>query len=109
MGARKINKILIAVSIVLGITFVGCLVFSICTPFFSFIDTLSAISSFFVAVLTIIYVYTTSKQMDFMKQINTKKEINSILEDIVCNNWKKIQKGNLKLKDKRRRKDNVKK
>ena len=68
MGARKINKILIAVSIVLGITFVGCFVHSVRTPFFSFIDTLSAISSFFVAVLTIIYVYTTSKQMDFMKQ-----------------------------------------
>ena len=68
MGARKINKILIAVAVVLGLAFIGCFAYSLYNPFFSFINTLSAISSFFVAVLTVIYVYTTSKQMDFMKQ-----------------------------------------
>ena len=68
MGLKKINKILIAVSIVLGIAFIGCFVYSLCDPNFSFVSTLSAVSSFFVAVLTVIYVYTTSKQMDFMKQ-----------------------------------------
>lgn len=68
MGAKKINKILIAVAVVLGMAFIGCFVYSLYNPLFSFINTLSAVSSFFVAVLTVIYVYTTSKQMDFMKQ-----------------------------------------
>lgn len=68
MGSKRINKILVAVAIVLGLAFIGCFFYSLCNPFFSFINTLSSISSFFVAVLTVIYVYTTSKQMDFMKQ-----------------------------------------
>ena len=68
MGARKINKILVVVAVVLGIAFIGCFAYSLYNPLFSFINTLSAISSFFVAVLTVIYVYTTSTQMDFMKQ-----------------------------------------
>lgn len=68
MGSKKINNILIAVSIVLATAFIGCLVYSLYNPKFSFVDTIGAISSFFVALLTVIYVYTTSKQLDFMKQ-----------------------------------------
>lgn len=68
MGSKKINNILIAVSIVLVIAFAGCLVYSLYDQKFSFVETIGAISSFFVAILTVIYVYTTSKQMDFMQQ-----------------------------------------
>lgn len=68
MESKKINKLLIGVSIFLGVTFIGCLLYSFWNPWFNFSNTISSISSFFVAVLTIIYVYTTSKQMDFMKQ-----------------------------------------
>lgn len=67
MGSKKINMILVIVSIILAAVFIGCLIYSLCNSRFSFVDTVSAMSSFFVAVLTIIYVYTTSKQMDFMK------------------------------------------
>lgn len=68
MGTKKINGILIVVSLALVVAFVGCLVYSFFNPDFSFVDTISAVSSFFVAILTVITVYTTSKQMDFMKQ-----------------------------------------
>ena len=68
MGTKKINGILITVSLALVVAFIGCLVYSYFNPDFSFVDTISAVSSFFVAILTVITVYTTSKQMDFMKQ-----------------------------------------
>lgn len=68
MGTRKINAILILVTIALIAAFVGSLVYSYFYPEFSFSDTISMISSFFVAILTVITVYTTSRQMDFMKQ-----------------------------------------
>ncbi len=68
MESKKINRILIVVSVVLTVAFGGCLFFSLRNPRFNFVNTISSISSFFVAILTIIYVYTTSKQMDFMKQ-----------------------------------------
>lgn len=68
MESKKINKILVAVSIVLIVAFVVCALYAFFVPFTSFTEIISAISSFFVAGLTIIYVYTTSKQMDFMKQ-----------------------------------------
>lgn len=68
MGTKKINSILIVVSLALIVVFVGCLVYSFFNSEFSFVDTISAVSSFFVAVLTVITVYTTTRQMDFMKQ-----------------------------------------
>ena len=68
MGTKKINTILIVVSLALIVVFVGCLVYSFFNADFSFVDTICAISSFFVATLTVITVYTTSRQMDFMKQ-----------------------------------------
>lgn len=68
MGLKKINVILIVVSLALVVAFVGCLIYAFFNPEFSFVDTISAISAFFVAILTVITVYTTSKQMDFMKQ-----------------------------------------
>ena len=68
MGTKKINGILIAVALALAVAFVGCLVYSFFNSDFNFVDTISAVSSFFVAILTVITVYTTSKQMDFMKQ-----------------------------------------
>lgn len=68
MGSKRINKILVFVSIILVIAFVGSFLYSNKKPDFNFLDTISSISSFFVAILTVIYVYTTSKQMDFMKQ-----------------------------------------
>lgn len=68
MESKKINRILVAVSIVLVVAFVVCALYTFFVPFTSFTEIISAISSFFVAGLTIIYVYTTSKQMDFMKQ-----------------------------------------
>lgn len=68
MGTKKINAILIIVTLALIAAFVGCLVYSYFYPEFSFSDTISMISSFFVAILTVITVYTTSRQMDFMKQ-----------------------------------------
>lgn len=75
MGTKKINCILVSVSILLGIAFIGCLIFSICNPEFNFVDTISAVSSFFVAALTIIYVYTASKQMELMKkQLNQMQQ-----------------------------------
>lgn len=68
MGLKKINGILIVVSLALIVVFVGCLIYSYFNADFSFVDTISAVSAFFVAILTVITVYTTSKQMDFMKQ-----------------------------------------
>lgn len=68
MGTKKINTILVVVSLALIVVFVGCLVYSFFNTEFSFVDTISAVSSFFVAILTVITVYTTSRQMDFMKQ-----------------------------------------
>ena len=68
MGIKKINTILVVVSLALIVVFVGCLVYSFFNTEFSFVDTISAVSSFFVAILTVITVYTTSRQMDFMKQ-----------------------------------------
>ena len=68
MEKKRINSILVCVSIVLILAFLGCLVYSRYNSKFNFIETISALSSFFVAVLTIIYVYTTSKQMDIMQQ-----------------------------------------
>jgi hypothetical protein len=68
MESKKINKILLFVSIVLIVAFIGCLAYSLYNPKFSFIETISSISSFFIACLTVIYVYTTSNQMDLMKQ-----------------------------------------
>ena len=62
------SNILIVVSLALIVVFVGCLVYSFFNADFSFVDTISEISSFFVATLTVITVYTTSRQMDFMKQ-----------------------------------------
>ena len=75
MESKKINKILVAVSIVLIVAFVVCALYAFFVPFTSFTEIISAISSFFVAGLTIIYVYTTSKQMDFMKQQLDRKSV----------------------------------
>ena len=68
MGIKKINGILIVVSIALIIAFIGCFVYSFFNTNFNFVDTISAIASFFVAILTVITVYTTTQQMNFMKQ-----------------------------------------
>ena len=68
MGSKRINTILIVVTIALIVAFAGCLIYSFFKPDFSFVDTISAVSSFFVAILTVITVYTTSRQLDFMKQ-----------------------------------------
>lgn len=68
MESKKVNIILIVISIVLGGVFIGCFTYSFFNPNFSFVNTISSISSFFVAILTVVYVYTTSKQMDYMRQ-----------------------------------------
>lgn len=68
METKKINKILVFILVVLCLAFIGCFAYSFFDPDFSFVNTISSISSFFVAVLTVVYVYTTSKQMDYMKQ-----------------------------------------
>lgn len=68
METKKINKALVFILIVLCLAFIGCFVYSFFDSNFSFVNTISSISSFFVAVLTVVYVYTTSKQMDYMKQ-----------------------------------------
>lgn len=68
MEPKKINKILVFILIVLCLAFIGCFAYSFFDSNFSFVNTISSISSFFVAVLTVVYVYTTSKQMDYMKQ-----------------------------------------
>ena len=44
MGTKKINTILIVVSLALIVVFVGCLVYSFFKADFSFLDTISAIS-----------------------------------------------------------------
>lgn len=68
MDSKKIIKLLLSVAFVLAAAFFSCLGYSLYDSAFSFVDTISAISSFFVACLTVIYVYTSSKQMDIMKQ-----------------------------------------
>lgn len=68
METKKINKVLVFILVVLCLAFIGCFVYSFYDSNFSFVNTISSISSFFVAVLTVVYVYTTSKQMDYMKQ-----------------------------------------
>ena len=68
MSSKKINFILVIVSLALIIVFIGCLIYSYFNPEFSFGNTISSISSFFVAILTVITVYTTSRQLDFMQQ-----------------------------------------
>ena len=68
MGHKKINAILLVVLLVLLCTFGFCIYYSIINPTFSFLNTISATSSFFVAVLTVIYVYTSSNQMDLMRR-----------------------------------------
>ena len=67
MNSKRFNKITALIIIVLLLSFGGCLIYSKFNTEFSFINTLSALSSFFVAVLTAMYVYTTSNQMDIMK------------------------------------------
>ena len=68
MEPKKINKILVFILVVLCLAFIGCFAYSFFDSNFSFVNTISSISSFFVAVLTVVYVYTTSKQMEYMKQ-----------------------------------------
>ena len=68
VGHKKINAILLAVLLVLLCTFGFCIYYSSVNPMFSFLNTISTISSFFVAVLTVIYVYTSSNQMDLMRR-----------------------------------------
>ena len=67
MKSKGLNKITVLIIIVLLLSFVGCLVYSLFKSDFNLVDTISALSSFFVAILTAMYVYTTSSQIDVMK------------------------------------------
>lgn len=77
----KINKLVFIIVLVLIISFIAVFFASIKNDSISFIETVSGISSFFVAILTAIYVYTTSRQIDVankqlieMQQERTLKE-----------------------------------
>lgn len=64
MNSQKIGKLVVVIITLLVLTFLGALYFSSRNPDISFIGVVSGLSSFFVAILTALYVYTTSKQIE---------------------------------------------
>lgn len=68
MRAKGISKLLIAIFIALAGSFVLCAILSLNVESFDFIQSIAGTSSFFVAILTVIYVYTSTKQMDLMQR-----------------------------------------
>lgn len=63
---KKMYITLIIILLFLLVVFGGCIFFSIDNPKFDFISTISGLASFFIAILTVLYVYTTSKQLEIM-------------------------------------------
>lgn len=88
MGKRDNKKIFRNVKVGVGILLIllllsaiGTLVAAVNVDNVNFIEALSGISSFFVAILTALYVYTTSKQIDVAtKQLEEMKEERAISE-----------------------------
>ncbi|AOY76702.1 hypothetical protein [Clostridium formicaceticum] len=66
MVSKKFNKMLYFIFFVLFVLFFGLAFISYRNPKFEFITYLSGSSTFIVAVLTVLYVFTTSKQLDIM-------------------------------------------
>jgi len=66
MKTRTVRIVLIGVLALLLLTFCGCIYYGIKDPNFNAISTISGIASFFVAVLTVFYVYTTTRQIEVM-------------------------------------------
>ena len=64
MKLSKINRIVFGIIGILLLSFIGILYISSKDENMDFINTVSGISSFFVAILTGIYVYTTSRQIE---------------------------------------------
>lgn len=64
MNSKKIGVIVSAIIVLLFAVFSGALYFSLKHPSINFVSIISGLSSFFVAILTALYVYTTSKQIE---------------------------------------------
>lgn len=64
MNSKRIKVVVFTIIIILFVVFVGALIFSLKDPTINFFSTVSGLSSFFVALLTALYVYTTSKQIE---------------------------------------------